>query len=206
MSEREKRNGPWTVRSTTDVYENPWIKVEHHEVVHPTGKPGVYGVVRFKNRAIGVLAIDANGMAPLVGQHRFPHDAFSWEAPEGGGRPEEDPLEAAKRELVEETGCLAAHWLEIARFDLSNSVTDEKAICFLAWGLSDGVPAPDDSEALSHDRISFSALHDRVLAGEISDSLTIIMVLKAAAMARIGRLPNEVARLILPPAPHGAMS
>ena len=69
------KNGPWQVHSRKEVaiYENPWVKLEHHEVTHPSrALPGIYGVVRFQNIAVGVLPItDAAGMVPLVGQYRF---------------------------------------------------------------------------------------------------------------------------------------
>lgn len=188
--------GPWTVTASEVVYDNPWIKVIDHGVVHPDGSNGQYGVVSFKNRAIGVLAIDAEGMVTMVGQHRFPHDAYSWELPEGGGPLDESPLVAAKRELAEETGFTADHWLELCEFDISNSVTDETAKCFLAWGLKPGEAQPEPSEALAYDRLSFLALHERVLDGHVRDSMTIIMTLAAASLAHSGRLPAEIADLI----------
>ena len=186
--------GPWTVSSSREVYDNPWISVEDCKVVRPDGSPGQYGVVHFKNLAVGVLPIFSDGATPLVGQHRFPHDSYSWELPEGGGARAVDPLLSAQRELAEETGLRAASWMEFARFDISNSVTDEKAVCYLAWDLSEGAAAPDVDEVLAHRRVSFSALHDMVLAGDISDSLTIIMTLKARAMAEAGLLPEALAR------------
>lgn len=189
--------GPWTVNSGKVVYQNPWISVADYAVTRPDGAPGQYGVVSFANLAVGVLPIDDEGMTTLVGQHRFPQDAYSWELPEGGGAHGVDPVVSAQRELLEETGYRARHWLEFAAFDLSNSVTDEKGVCFLAWGLEPGPAAPEPDEVLSHRRLSFFALHEMVRRGDIRDSLTIIMVLKARAMAEAGALPDEVARLLL---------
>lgn len=189
--------GPWTVNSGRLVYQNPWIAVADYAVRRPDGAPGQYGVVSFANLAVGVLPLDEDGMTTLVGQHRFPHDAYSWELPEGGGTMGVDAQRSAERELLEETGYRAAHWLKFAEFDLSNSVTDEKSVCFLAWGLSPGPASPEPDEVLAHRRIGFFELHEMVLSGDIRDSLTIIMTLKADALARAGALPDEVARLIL---------
>ncbi len=198
MSGRAGRKiGPWTVEAETAVYDNAWITVTDCRVVRPDGAPGQYGVIHFKHLAVGVLPLLDDGTVPLVGQHRFPHDAYSWEVPEGGGELGVDPRISAERELAEETGLRARHWLDLTAFDLSNSVTDEKAVCFLAWGLEAGTPDPDGDEILAHRRVKFSELHEMVLNGDIRDSMTIIMVLKAMALAAAGRLPDAPARLVL---------
>lgn len=190
-------NGPWTVEAVRTVFDNPWIRVSDESVVRPDGSPGEYGVVHFKNRAIGVLPIDADGRVPLVGQHRYPLRRYSWELPEGGGPLTEDPVKAAKRELLEETGFSANAWHELASFDVSNSVTDEIAVCFLASELEAGAPAPEPTEVLQFRSLAFSELQELVLCGEIRDALTIIMVLMAYAKAKSGALPQALTRLIL---------
>ena len=156
MSAEDNTNGPWRITSAREVFDNPWINVKDHAVVHPDGSPGQYGVIRFKNLAIGVLPIDADGCTVLVGQHRFPHNSYSWELPEGGGALTVPPVEAAKRELEEETGLKAQSWAPLCDFDISNSITDEKAVCFLAWDLALGNAQPDPSEALTIKRVSLS--------------------------------------------------
>ncbi|MFQ5564179.1 MAG: NUDIX domain-containing protein [Parvularculaceae bacterium] len=192
-----RRVGPWTVMAERTVFDNPWISVIDHDVVHPGGSDGGYGVVRFKHAAIGILPIDEEGCVRLVGQHRFPLDAYSWELPEGGGPLDEAPLEAARRELQEETGITARCWLEIAAFDISNSVTDERAVCYAAWELEEGDAAPEPSELLDYRRVPFAALLDKVLAGEIRDSLTVVMTLAIHAKALRGDLPEPISRLVL---------
>ena len=189
--------GPWRIRGKATVYENPWIEVVDHDVTHPDGSPGQYGVVKFKNIAIGVLPIDSDGQTWLVGQHRFPHDNYSWELPEGGGPAGLNPVESAKRELAEETGLKANSWREFVRFDVSNSVTDEKAICYLAWDLSPGPRAPEASEDLKIKKVKFNELFEMVINGQISDSLTIVMVLSAHAQALRGLLPDPICHHVL---------
>ena len=120
------------------MYENDWIRVEHHEVLGPTGGPGVYGTVHFKNQATGVVPIDNGGNVILVGQYRFPLHAYSWEIPEGRrSARDRTALESAQRELREECGLEARHWLQLLDMDLSNSVSDERSTVFLAWELSE---------------------------------------------------------------------
>ncbi len=193
----KKEIGPWRVTSENTVFENPWISVVDHGVIHPDGSPGEYGVVNFKNLAIGVLPIDDEGFVWLVGQHRFPLDRYSWELPEGGGPIDVAPLTSAKRELEEETGLTARCWAELSQLDISNSVTDERAICYFAWDLSSGVAAPEGSEALTIKRVPFNTLLEMVMSGEITDSLTIVMTLTAYAKALRGDAPDPISKLIL---------
>ena len=133
-------SNPWKTKSQRAVYDNPWISVREDQVIQPNGSPGIYGVVHFKNKAIGILSIDHDGYIYLVGQFRYPLNEYSWEIPEGGCPEDENPLEAAKRELLEETGLSAGQWQELGRAHLSNSVSDEEAIFFLATDLVQGEP------------------------------------------------------------------
>ncbi len=191
----EKKN-PWKVVSRASVYENQWIRVDHHEVLGPAGGPGVYGTVHFKNYATGVVPIDEMGNVILVGQYRFPLDAYSWEIPEGGGLMEISPLESAQRELREECGLSAKHWAEILAMDLSNSVTDERSVIFLAWDLSETPAQPDETEQLQIARLPFWEAVERVKRGEIRDSMSAAALLRVALMAMQGELPRTVAILI----------
>ena len=91
----------WTSRGREIVHQTPWIVVERHDAVAPTGHEADYGVVRFQNLAIAVLPLFADGTTVLVGQHRFARTNYSWEIPEGGWAKDEPPLHAAMRELRE---------------------------------------------------------------------------------------------------------
>lgn len=191
---RTARNGPWLVHETEVSHENPWLRVETSQITHPNGAPGIYGVVRFANYATGVLPIDEDGHTWLVGQHRFTFDAYSWELPEGGGRKDVDPQLSAARELEEEAGLKARHWAPLGHWHLSNSVCDEQAFGYIAWGLEPGTTAPEPSEELKLDRIPFGQLVERCLSGEITDSFTHLMVFAALERARRGELPTHVAK------------
>lgn len=190
---------PWTKGEPRTVYENPWIAVTEQTAVAPTGKPALYGVVGFKNLALAILPIDADGAVVLVGQHRFPFGDYSWEIPEGGGPIGEDPLDGAKRELAEEAGLTAAEWTEVLRLQLSNSVTDELAIGFLATGLSPASETHhvDDTEDFALARAPFREVLDAAIAGHIRDALTVAMLLRAYHMAKEGHLPAALARAML---------
>ncbi|HVI33837.1 NUDIX hydrolase [Phenylobacterium sp.] len=190
---------PWGRGPERLVYDNPWIRVTEHDAVAPTGRPALYGVVSFKNLALAVLPLHDDGSVVLVGQNRFALADYSWEIPEGGGPLDVDPLESARRELAEETGLQAAEWREVLRAQLSNSVTDERAVGFIAWGLSastDGHEA-DDTEALTLARVPFREALNAALAGHLQDVLTVAMLLRAYHMAREGSLPGVLARAML---------
>ena len=104
--------GNWKRKNRETKYENPWITVYHDLVTNPNGGDGIYGVVEFKNIAIGIIPIDEEGNTWLVGQHRYPLNEYTWEIPEGGAEKNETLLKGAKRELREETGLSAKKWTE----------------------------------------------------------------------------------------------
>lgn len=190
---------PWGRGPERVVYDNPWIRVTEHEATAPTGRPALYGVVGFKNVALAILPLHEDGTVILVGQNRFVLGDYSWEIPEGGGPIDSDPLESAKRELAEETGLKAADWREILCVQLSNSVTDERAVGFLALGLSEADEAhkKDDTEDLVLERVPFREALDAALAGHLKDALTVAMLLRAYHMAREASLPPALARAML---------
>lgn len=173
---------PWRTLSSTLIYDNPWIAVTEHRVLKPSGGEGIYGVVHFKNRAIGVLPLDGEGYTWLVGQYRYTLRLYSWEIPEGGGRLDEEPLEAAKRELREETGMEAQEWQEILRMHLSNSVTDEIAIVYLARDLRYGIAEPEDTEQLRLQRVPFEEAYRKVIRGEITDAISVAAIMRLRLM------------------------
>ena len=172
---------PWRVLHEELRYDNPWISLSQFSVVTPAGTPGIYGKVHFKNKAIGVLAIDQEHHTWLVGQWRFPLNAWSWEIPEGGGPLDTDPLISAKRELREETGLEADQWTLLMHTYLSNSVSDEEGILYLAQGLHQYAAHREETEAdMKVVRLPFQKAFDMVLKGEITDSLSVMAILKTA--------------------------
>ncbi len=178
----------WTQLSAKVVYDNPWITVTHEEVIAPSGHLGIYGKVHYKNYAIGILPLDQDLNTWLVGQHRYPIQQYSWEMPEGGGYVDKDILQAAQRELQEEVGLIAHSWLELQRIHLSNSVSDEMGILFLARDLEVTNIAPDETEVLKIKKLPFSTVFDMVWNGKIMDTMTIIAVLRVQRMIEKGLL------------------
>lgn len=186
-----KKRGPWTVLSEEQKFETAWISVSRHEVIDPGGQPGEYGVIHFKNLALGIVPLDKDLNTWIVGQYRYPLEKYSWEIPEGGGDRAMAPLDNAKRELREEAGLTAEHWTQILTMDLSNSASDEHAIIYVAQGLTEFEPEPDHDEELELKKIPFEILYQMVKRGEVSDSLTIAAVMKVKLMLLEGELDQK---------------
>jgi len=175
------------------AYENEWITVFHDEVTRPDGQPGIYGVLHYKGLAVGIVPIDDEDRVALVGQFRYTLDAYSWEIPEGGVPPDEDPLEGARRELREETGLEAAEWRELGRIHLSNSISDEAGIAYLATGLTAGTPSPEGTEDLEVSWVLFDEALAMTRDGRITDVLSIVALQRVALDRLAGRAAGGAA-------------
>ncbi len=173
-------SNPWKTLESRAIYENPWIALREDQVIRPDGKPGIYGVVHFKNRAIGVLPVDDRGRVWLVGQYRYPLKCYSWEIPEGGGHGDEEPEETARRELREETGLSAGRLDLISTAHLSNSVSDELAYIFRATDLTAGASEPDGNERIDVRLFEWAEAWDMLHQGKITDSMSVIAILHEA--------------------------
>jgi 8-oxo-dGTP pyrophosphatase MutT (NUDIX family) len=179
----EKKELAWQQVSSSVVYSNPWIAVSHDEVITPGNTPGIYGVVHFKNHAVGVLPIDEEGYTWLVKQTRYVLGVPTWEIPEGGCPLGECLLSAAQRELKEETGLQAEQWERFLDMELSNSVTDEQATVFLARELTQGESQLEVTEDIEVKRLPLKQAIAMVLNGEIRDAISVAALLKASAVA-----------------------
>lgn len=188
---------PWRSLGDSVLIDTPWMRVTRHPAIAPTGAEADYMVVRPKNVGTGVLPLHDDGTVSLVGQHRFALMRYSWEMPEGGAPEGEDPFEAVKRELAEEAGLTAAHWRAALDVDLSNSITDERAMAWVAWGLEATDKAPDETEVFLSARVPFRELMAEVLRGAVRDGLTVATVWRAYHMAREGELPAALAKAML---------
>jgi 8-oxo-dGTP pyrophosphatase MutT (NUDIX family) len=175
----DEQHNPWQVLSTEVKYQNPWIGVREDQVINPKGGRGIYGVVSMKNKALGIIPVDANGNTWLVGQYRYPLNEYSWEIPMGGGPVERDILESAQRELKEETGMTARRWTNIARLHTSNSVTDEEGFVFLAEDLEYGEVEHEETEELHIWKLPLTEAVQMCMDNRITDAISVAGLLKA---------------------------
>lgn len=191
------RPPPWRDAGSTALFENPWMRLTRHAATAPTGLEADYVVMRPRNLSVGVLPLHEDGAVTLVGQQRFALMNWSWEMPEGGAPFDEDPLAGARRELAEEAGLAATHWREALKVEMSNSITDERAVAWIAWGLSPVPADPDPTEIIRLARVPFGDLLREVGRGAIRDMFTVATTLRAYHMAREGELPAPLAEAML---------
>ncbi|MGF1533397.1 MAG: NUDIX domain-containing protein [Bernardetiaceae bacterium] len=164
---------PWQTLTSKHIYDNPWISLREDQVINPNGGQGIYGLVHFKNKALGIIPVDDRGYTYLVGQYRYALSAYSWEIPMGGGPLAEDILEAAQRELREETGLSAKNWKQILHLHTSNSVTDEEGFVFLAQDLQQGETEFEDTEQLEIWHLPLVEAVAMALDGRITDGISV---------------------------------
>ncbi len=188
-----KHLGPWQQLSTEVVYENPWLRIEHHEVLTPANTEGIYGKICFKNIAVGVVPVDGDGMTWLVGQYRYPLDQYSWEIPEGGSALGASTVATAHRELAEETGLRAGRMYQLLNLHTTNSVSDECAEVFLALDLMAGESSPEDTEELVVQRLPLTEAIAMAMDGRISDAISVAALLKLSVL--LGRSDGSIERL-----------
>ena len=179
---------PWKTLSKAEKYDNPWINVSEHQVINPSGKPGIYGKIHFKNIAVGIIPLDQDYNTYLVGQYRYTLQSYSWEIPEGGSPHNTPPIEGAKRELLEETGLKAEKWTQILEMYMSNSVTDELAIVFIAQQLEQGKAQPEETEDLQVKKVPFQTVFEMAMNGQITDALAIASIFKVKLMIDQGQI------------------
>jgi len=171
-------NNPWKPQTSKTLFENPWLSLHEDTVINPGGGISHYGKINFKNLAIGIIPLDEDNNTWLVGQYRYVPDCYSWEIPMGGGPLNIEPLESAKRELKEETGLSATHWQELMHLHTSNSVTDERAIVYVARNLTQGETEFEETEDLLIQKLPLEEAIERVLSGEITDAISVAGLLR----------------------------
>jgi 8-oxo-dGTP pyrophosphatase MutT (NUDIX family) len=176
---------PWTKLSTRPIYGNPWFRVREDQVLRPDGSPGIYGVVMAARWALGILPLWPDSTLTLVGQFRYAIGEYSWEIPEGGGDLDREPLDGAKRELLEETGLEASSWTYLGRCHTSNCFVDEVGHLYLAEGLAQGAAQPGPDEELVTQRVPVREALRMAQDGRITDAISVAAVFRLACHLKI---------------------
>ena len=145
----------------------------------PNGGTALREIVRH-NGASAIVPVDGAGMVTMVRQHRVAIDKCTWEIPAGKlDSPNEDPFDAAKRELEEETGLQAEHWQKLTSMYTTPGFCNERITIYLATGLSQHPAHPDEDEFLRIKKIPLDDAIAQCVSGEIQDGKTRVGLLLA---------------------------
>jgi 8-oxo-dGTP pyrophosphatase MutT (NUDIX family) len=192
----QRHGNPWKTLSVERRFEDDFINVDADQVINPAGHQATYGVVRFKGRGLRILPVDDEGQTYLVGQWRYGAGYYSWELPAGNQEQGEQARVGAARELREETGHAAEHWLELLEIVNSGSVTDQRERSFVAWGLRTSPLPQDEQERIRCTRVPFGRAVEMAIAGEIGDAGTIVALVTVQLKALRGELPPKLLELL----------
>jgi ADP-ribose pyrophosphatase len=169
---------PWKQLSTKPIYDNPWISVREDQALMPDGRTTVYGVIT-TTPAVGVVGFVDDDHVVMVRQWRYVADRAMWEIPTGAANVAEALEDAARREMIEETGYRVGRLQLLSSFHSSKSVMDETCTVYLGTDLVLGAAQPDPTEFIRVDVLPFTDVLAMVLSGEIMDAMTVVAVLLA---------------------------
>jgi ADP-ribose pyrophosphatase len=174
----EKKKGPWTIKTSKVVYQNPWIKVTEDQVIRPDGKDGIFGVVEMKAGS-SILPIDDEGNVYLTKEYHYAVENDNLEVISGGIDEGENHLEAAKRELLEEAGITAKEWIELGVLDPFTTVIKSSDYMFIAKGLQFQEQRLEGTEQLEIIKIPYNEALKLVKENKITHGASVVLILRA---------------------------
>jgi len=172
-----KTNGPWKIKDTQEKYKNPWINVREDKVIRPDGKDGIFGVVEMVH-GVSVLPMDNDGYVYLTDDFHYAIKKNSIEVISGAIDKGESPLDAAKRELKEETGIIADEWINLGEVNSFTTVIKCPSIIYLARQLRFVKAEPEGTEKIQILKIKFEDALSMVMESKITHCPSCILILK----------------------------
>jgi len=173
-----KPHGPWKIKSSADVYSDPFIRVQLDQVVRPDNKDGQHVVVLMKP-GVCVLAMDETDNVYLTSEFHYGVGRFSLEAVSGGIEPGEDPDETARRELQEEIGVVASDWEHVGTVDPFTTIVVSPTRLYIVRGLSHAPTDPEGTEQIETVVMPLDEAIEKVHQGEITHAPTCVVLLQA---------------------------
>ncbi|MEM9940072.1 MAG: NUDIX hydrolase [Planctomycetota bacterium] len=177
-----KKHGPWTIRSTEQIYQDPFVELILDQVIRPDGAPGQHVVVHMKP-GVCVLAIDDQNRVHLTKEFHYAVGRYSLEGVSGGIEPGESKELTAKRELKEELGLVARKWDDLGSCDPFTSIVLSPTQLYLARELEEQTASPEGTELIERVTLPLEDAVEKVMTGEITHGPTCILILKANLLA-----------------------
>lgn len=172
-----QKKGPWTAIGTKIIYKNPWISVREDKVIRPDNKEGVFGVVEMKP-GVSVLPLDKKGNVYLTKEYHYAVERETIEAISGGIDAGETSLEAAKRELKEETGIIAKDWIDLGFVDPFTTVIVSPNHMYLARELEFEATDLEGTENIVILKVPLEEAIKWVIESNITHGATTTLILK----------------------------
>lgn len=176
--------GPYILRDTRKVYENPWISVREDEVTRPSGEDGIFGVVTMVPGS-SVLPLDDDNHIYMVEEFKYGIERVSLEIVSGAIDNGETPLEAAKRELHEELSCVADEWVSLGTVHPFTTIVNSPNHIFLAKGLEFVLADQESENTLKVVKVKIEDALDMVICSDVIHAASCIAILKVARMLDI---------------------
>ncbi len=169
----------WIVHDEKYIYESEWVSLALVDVEIPNGKRFAHHVVRMSSKAAGAVVHDPSRGLLLLWRHRFITDTWGWEIPAGRIDPGEEPIDAAERETLEETGWQPGLMRPLMMFNPSNGLSDQQFHIFIADGATYVSEPTDPSESERIEWVPLPAVRSAIADGKMLDGLSLTAVLYA---------------------------
>ena len=173
-----KKHGPWTIKETNEVYQDPYVKLTLDQVIRPDGDNGQHVVVEIKP-GVCVIALDDEGQVHLTREFHYAIGRESVEGVSGGIEPGEDALKCAQRELQEEIGLQAKCWQYLMTVDPFTSIMLSPTRLYLATQLSPIAKSPEGTEVIQPVVMPLADAIHRVQTGAITHAPSCVALLLA---------------------------
>lgn len=175
----------WTVHGERTIYDSEWVRLSLVDVEVPDAERFEHHVIRMPHHAAGCVVHDPDRGLLLLWRHRFITDTWGWEIPAGGIDEGESPMQAAAREVREETGWEAGPLTPLATYHPSNGLSDQQFHIFSADGATHVGPPTDGSESERIEWVPIDEVRRIVSSGDMRDGLSLTGVLYALGFAQL---------------------
>lgn len=178
-------HGPWKILQSSQVYADPWLRVQKDDVIRPDGKPGTHSVVTIKP-GVCVLASDGDNVY-LTEEFHYGVGRVTLEAVSGGREGHEPAIECARRELREELGIHAECWAELTTVDPFTASVVSPTVLFIATQLTFLTAAPEGTEQIRMVKMKLDEAYAAVCDGRITHAPSCIVILRLWIQQRCSR-------------------